>query len=72
MPSSELAHFALFGYAAQRFPGRAVLEAAGAGIALPPDAVAAYAALRSVVERDGALASAALGTTRPRGTLAHP
>ncbi|MBI3965968.1 MAG: 2,3-bisphosphoglycerate-independent phosphoglycerate mutase [Chloroflexi bacterium] len=55
VPSSELAHFALFGYASEAFPGRSTLEAHAADIALEPDQVVMYAALRNVAERDGAL-----------------
>ncbi|MDD7965308.1 alkaline phosphatase family protein [Actinomycetospora lemnae] len=53
-PSSELAHWAVFGYADVPFPGRAVLEALGAGIEVPPDVAVTHAALRtSAVGPDG-------------------
>ncbi len=51
-PSSELAHWAMFGFLPEEFPGRAVLEALGHGLAPRGDAVYAYASLRAV-ERDG-------------------
>ncbi|MDD7939220.1 alkaline phosphatase family protein [Actinomycetospora lutea] len=46
-PSSELAHWAMFGYADVPFPGRAVLEALGAGIEVPADVAVTHAALRT-------------------------
>ena len=52
-PSSELAHWSMFGYRADEFPGRAVLEALGAGHELDDDAVYAFAALRPSERRDG-------------------
>ncbi|GAA4889913.1 alkaline phosphatase family protein [Actinomycetospora straminea] len=53
-PSSELAHWAMFGYADVPFPGRAVLEALGAGIEVPPGVAVTHAALRtSAVGPDG-------------------
>ncbi|MEJ2865604.1 alkaline phosphatase family protein [Actinomycetospora flava] len=53
-PSSELAHWAMFGYADVPFPGRAVLEALGAGIEVPADTAVTHAALRtSSVAADG-------------------
>jgi 2,3-bisphosphoglycerate-independent phosphoglycerate mutase len=51
-PSSELAHWAMFGYAGVPFPGRAVLEAIGAGIPLDGDTAVTHAALRTS-RRDG-------------------
>ncbi len=36
---SENAHFAMFGYRQEEFPGRGLLEALGAGIAIHPDEV---------------------------------
>lgn len=45
-PSSELAHWSLFGYESFRFCGRAVLEALGAGLAVPERIPHLYAALR--------------------------
>ena len=46
-PASELAHWAMFGYATVPFPGRAVLEALGAGLDVDPDAAVTHAALRT-------------------------
>lgn len=54
-PSSELAHWELLGYRPDEFPGRAVLEARGWKRVVEPTDVYAYAALRPVEERDGAL-----------------
>jgi 2,3-bisphosphoglycerate-independent phosphoglycerate mutase len=48
-PSSELAHFHLFGYAGCPFPGRAVLEALGYGVHVPVGAVLTHAGLRHVI-----------------------
>lgn len=45
--SSELAHWAMFGYADVPFPGRAVLEALGAGVEIPPGMALTHAALRT-------------------------
>lgn len=68
-PSSEVAHWAMFGLGAVPFCGRAVLEARGQGIDLPPDAVALYAALRPSIEHDGRIWIT--GRT-PRGDDATP
>lgn len=46
-PASELAHWAMFGYADVPFPGRAVLEALGAGMDVPFGVTATHAALRT-------------------------
>jgi len=46
-PSSELAHWALLGYADQPFPGRAVLEGLGAGVDVPAGVAVLHAALRT-------------------------
>lgn len=54
-PSSEVAHWALLGYRPEEFPGRAVLEALGRGQEVDPGDVVAYAALRPVERRGGAL-----------------
>jgi len=55
-PGSELAHFVLFGYPAELYPGRAVFEALGEGLALTGDEVV-FRGLFSTVERraDGSL-----------------
>ena len=46
-PSSELSHWAMFGYGEQPFPGRAVLEGLGAGIDVPYAGAVLHAALRT-------------------------
>jgi 2,3-bisphosphoglycerate-independent phosphoglycerate mutase len=46
-PSSELSHWALFGYSEQPFPGRAVLEGLGAGLDVPPGVAVLHGALRT-------------------------
>ena len=46
-PSSELAHWAMFGFADVPFPGRAVLEALGAGVDVPAGVAVTHAALRT-------------------------
>ncbi|HZZ50681.1 MAG TPA: phosphoglycerate mutase [Pseudonocardia sp.] len=46
-PASELSHWAMFGYTDVPFPGRAVLEALGAGIDVTPDVAVTHAALRT-------------------------
>ena len=46
-PSSELAHWAMFGYGEIPFPGRAVLEGLGAGLHIPPSSAVVYTALRT-------------------------
>lgn len=52
---SENAHFAIFGYSLDDFPGRGALEALGAGIELSLDDVAVLANLVSVEDRNGCL-----------------
>lgn len=52
-PSSEVAHWAILGYRAAEFPGRAVFEARGQGVEPAADAVLAHAALRTTELRDG-------------------
>jgi 2,3-bisphosphoglycerate-independent phosphoglycerate mutase len=54
-PSSEVAHWAMLGYRPDEFPGRAVLEALGHGLAVGPDEVVAHAALRPAERRGDAL-----------------
>ena len=51
-PSSEVAHWAMFGYRPDEFPGRAVFEALGRGQEVGDDHVYAYAALRPAERRD--------------------
>ena len=55
-PGSELAHFVLFGYPRELYPGRALFEAAGEGMAVGADEVV-FRGLFSTVERqdDGSL-----------------
>ena len=52
---SENAHFAMFGYAAEDFPGRGWLEALGQGLRPEPGTVAVLAHLCAVSERGGCL-----------------
>jgi 2,3-bisphosphoglycerate-independent phosphoglycerate mutase len=54
-PSSEVAHWAMLGFHPDEFPGRAALEALGAGQSLHPYEVVAFAALRPAERRDGEL-----------------
>jgi 2,3-bisphosphoglycerate-independent phosphoglycerate mutase len=54
-PSSEIAHWAMLGYAAEEFPGRAVFEALGDEQALDADHVFAFAALRPADRRPDGL-----------------
>ena len=55
-PGSELAHFVLFGYPRELYPGRAVFEAAGEGLHVAADEVV-FRGLFATVERmdDGSL-----------------
>jgi 2,3-bisphosphoglycerate-independent phosphoglycerate mutase len=46
-PTSELAHWAMFGFAEIPFPGRAVLEGLGAGRDVPRGVAVTHAALRT-------------------------
>ena len=52
---SEKAHFALFGYSQEEFPGRGLLEALGHGLTPGPRDVALLAHLASASEREGCL-----------------
>jgi 2,3-bisphosphoglycerate-independent phosphoglycerate mutase len=54
-PSSEVAHWSMFGYRTEEFPGRAVFEAIGRGQEVSEEDVFAYAALRPAEVRDGEL-----------------
>jgi 2,3-bisphosphoglycerate-independent phosphoglycerate mutase len=54
-PSSEVAHWAMLGYAAQESPGRAVMEALGHGQEVDAADVLAFASLRLVERRGGEL-----------------
>jgi 2,3-bisphosphoglycerate-independent phosphoglycerate mutase len=51
-PGSELAHFVLFGYPRELYPGRAVFEAVGEGLHLSGEEVV-LRGLFATVERDG-------------------
>jgi 2,3-bisphosphoglycerate-independent phosphoglycerate mutase len=53
--TSENAHFSLFGYHQEDFPGRGYLEAVGAGIPLENDDVAILARISNVVPSGGHL-----------------
>ncbi len=48
VPSTELAHFRFFGYEGHPFPGRACLEALGAGLPCEAGDVFSFLAMRSV------------------------
>ena len=50
-PSSEVAHWSMFGYRPDEFPGRAVFEALGRGQDVDAKQVFAYAALRPAEQR---------------------
>jgi 2,3-bisphosphoglycerate-independent phosphoglycerate mutase len=50
-PSSEVAHWSMFGYRPDEFPGRAVFEAVGRGQEVSEDDVFAYTALRPAEQR---------------------
>jgi len=52
-PSSELAHWAMFGYADVPFPGRAVLEALGAGLEVAQGIATTFASLRTTETAGG-------------------
>lgn len=52
-PSSELAHWAMFGFGDVPFPGRAVLEAIGAGLEVPMGVAMTFASLRTSEVKEG-------------------
>jgi len=52
---SENAHFAMFGFPAEEFPGRGAIEALGAGVDLQPDQVAVLAHFVSAANDAGRL-----------------
>ena len=52
-PSSEMAHWSLFGFDGVPFPGRAVLEGLGAGFDVPIDVATTFASLRTSEVVDG-------------------
>lgn len=54
-PSSELAHWAMFGYSGVPFPGRAVLEGLGAELDLPYGVATTFGSLRPSRVVDGQL-----------------
>ncbi len=62
-PASELAHWAMFGYADVPFPGRAVLEALGGGLNVDHDTAVTHASLRTS-HREGSTLRIT-GRTRP-------
>ncbi len=51
---TENAHFIMFGYDMRDFPGRGILEAAGAGISIGQEDVAVLVHIASVAEENGA------------------
>jgi 2,3-bisphosphoglycerate-independent phosphoglycerate mutase len=51
VPSTELVHWRFFGYGDRPFPGRACVEALGAGVDCAPGDVFVFLALRGVVRR---------------------
>lgn len=51
VPSTELVHWRFFGYGGYPFPGRACLEALGAGVDCAPGEAFSYLALRRVARR---------------------
>src|SRR6478752_6027590 len=51
-PSSEVAHWSMFGYRPDEFPGRAVFEALGRGQEVSAEHVFAHAALRPAERQD--------------------
>jgi len=53
--TSEIAHFLLFGYDLEEFPGRGYLEAIGSGVAISEDEVVLLCHLCAVEEKDGTL-----------------
>lgn len=53
--SSELAHFLMFGYDINEFPGRGLIEAIGEGVMVKDGEVALLARLFSVNQQDGML-----------------
>jgi 2,3-bisphosphoglycerate-independent phosphoglycerate mutase len=65
---SENAHFAIFGYEQDRFPGRGYLEAVGADIAMAADEIALLAHFVSLEERHRTLF---LAKERPQASAAE-
>ena len=57
---SETAHFILFGYGLEQFPGRAAFEAIGRGFAVPPESVVLLASFAETTVIDGKLRRDAL------------
>ncbi len=57
---SETAHFILFGYGLEHFPGRAAFEAIGRGFAVPPESVVLLASFAETTVIDGKLRRDAL------------
>lgn len=54
-PGSEIAHFVIFGYPLEEYPGRAVFEAAGEDMLLSTDEVVYRGLFSSVEEKEGRL-----------------
>jgi len=54
-PASEIAHFVIFGYPVEQYPGRAVFETVGEGLPLSTDEVVYRGLFSSVEEQDGHL-----------------
>lgn len=52
-PSSEVAHWSIFGYSDIPFPGRTVLEALGAGLAVPFGMAMTFGCLRTSHVKEG-------------------
>jgi len=65
---SENAHFAMFGYRPEEFPGRGLLEALGAGLEIASDEIALLAHFVHAEERDQGLV---LTADRPAATTAE-
>ncbi len=57
---SETAHFILFGYGLEQFPGRAAFEAIGRGFDVPPESVVLLASFAETTVIDGKLRRDAL------------
>ncbi|HDP69694.1 MAG TPA: 2,3-bisphosphoglycerate-independent phosphoglycerate mutase [Actinobacteria bacterium] len=60
-PGSDMAHFVLFGYPLDEFPGRGVFEAVGEGLDLNYEDVVLRASFASVAEENGCLKIASRG-----------
>lgn len=67
-PTSPLAHYVLFGYPAESFPGRGLIEAAGEGMAPDPGKLVFRANFVRAEDRDGIL----WVTERPDPRIGEP